>query len=194
VGCNGTCGSENGYLSGGVSSALPEYAWYPQVLLSVNASVEVMADSIIALATNLSLENNDSVTANIQNAASQILLLNANIGLSSDENGYLCNSYAAGNRSSLLVAVGNVIANRALVGFQTRGHTGVDVNLWVYGDPTGSLKGNLDNTQVGKVVQDILKLDLNQITQQLSNFQPYPSNTTSLSMKRKDNMEYALHN
>jgi len=186
VGCNGTCGSENGYLSGGVSSNLPDYAWYPQVLLSVNASVEVMADSIIGLATNLSIDNNNSVAANIQTAASEILLLNANINLAADENGYLCNSFAAGNRSSLLVAVGNVIANRALVGYSTRGHTGVDVNLWVYGDPVGSLTGNMDNTQVGKAVQDILQLDLNQITQQLSNFQPYPSNTTSMSMRRNE--------
>jgi len=191
VGCNGTCGNGNGFLGGGVSSAGPDYVWYPQVLLGVNASAEVMADSVVALATNMSIANNNSISDNIQSAASSILLVNANLILSAAETSYLCNSYVAGSTGSLIIAIGNVIANRALIGFQTRGHTGVDVNLWVYGDTSGSLKGNMDNTQVGTAVQQILQLNLNQITQELSNFQPYPN--SSLSTFNRNSMQYAMH-
>jgi alkaline phosphatase len=60
----------------------------------------------------------------------------------------------------------NMISHRAQVGWSTHGHSAVDVNI--YGT-TGShkLRGNNENTDVGKFLREYLDVDVDEITKEL---------------------------
>jgi len=62
--------------------------------------------------------------------------------------------------SSMNYTVGPMIADRALIGFTTNGHTGEDVVLYCY-DPRGTLiSGYVDNTDIGNFMADAIDADL----------------------------------
>jgi len=51
----------------------------------------------------------------------------------------------------------------------THGHSAVDVNIYAAGDPQHErLRGNHENTEIGKFIQDYLELDLEKITEALN--------------------------
>lgn len=60
----------------------------------------------------------------------------------------------------------DMISRRAQIGWSTHGHSAVDVN--VYGS-TGSeaLRGNQENTEIGKFLRDYLDVDVDAITKEL---------------------------
>jgi alkaline phosphatase len=60
----------------------------------------------------------------------------------------------------------NMISQRAQVGWSTHGHSAVDVNI--YGT-SGSdpLRGNNENTDVGKFLREYLDVDVDKITEEL---------------------------
>ena len=49
----------------------------------------------------------------------------------------------------LHTSIGSVLSHRALVGWTTPGHTGVDVNLYAYGKRPSTMHGVKENTAVG---------------------------------------------
>lgn len=52
------------------------------------------------------------------------------------------------------------ISERAGVAWTTRGHTGVDVNIYAFGPGSLSFRGNMDNTVLGRKLAEALGLDL----------------------------------
>lgn len=60
-----------------------------------------------------------------------------------------------------------MISKRAQIGWSTHGHSAVDVNI--YGSKgTEALKGNHENTDVGKFLRDYLNVDVDAITRELN--------------------------
>lgn len=57
-------------------------------------------------------------------------------------------------------AIGEIISRRAGLGWTTGGHTGVDVNLYAFGPGSERFRGNLDNTEVGRHVAELLGIAL----------------------------------
>lgn len=64
-------------------------------------------------------------------------------------------------------AVEHIISTRAALGWTTGGHTAVDVNLYAFGPGSEKLAGHHDNTHVGKVIAELLNLDLEAVTVKL---------------------------
>ncbi|KAG0243557.1 alkaline-phosphatase-like protein [Mortierella sp. GBAus27b] len=66
--------------------------------------------------------------------------------------------------------LGHALSRRAMLGWTTHGHTGVDVNLYADGDEDGyrELLGNHENTDIGEAMVKYLKLDLGIVTWRLT--------------------------
>jgi len=68
---------------------------------------------------------------------------------------------------NVMLGVDEVINRRAHIGFSTLGHTGIDINLYAYGDAEKLFKGNQENIDVGAKVADLLGFDLEELTKTL---------------------------
>lgn len=73
-------------------------------------------------------------------------------------------------RTPFLFAIDEVINRRARIGFTTRGHTAVDVNVYSYGPSSTLFNGNQENTDIGQKIATLLGLDLNSITEQVNTY------------------------
>lgn len=61
-----------------------------------------------------------------------------------------------------------MISRRARIGWSTHGHTAVDVNIYSSGSHWAEpVKGNVENTDVGKFLRDYLAVDVDEITKEL---------------------------
>lgn len=60
----------------------------------------------------------------------------------------------------------NMISRRAQVGWSTHGHSAVDVNIYGTAGSHG-LRGNNENTDIGKFLREYLDVDVNKITEEL---------------------------
>lgn len=61
-----------------------------------------------------------------------------------------------------------MISRRARIGWSTHGHTAVDVNIYSSGGRWAEpVKGNVENTDVGKFLRDYLAVDVDEITKEL---------------------------
>jgi alkaline phosphatase len=60
-----------------------------------------------------------------------------------------------------------ILSPHALVGWTTMGHTGVDVTLHAYGPGSERLRGHLGNDEVGRIVAELLGVDLAAVTERV---------------------------
>ncbi|KJE97608.1 alkaline phosphatase [Capsaspora owczarzaki ATCC 30864] len=61
-----------------------------------------------------------------------------------------------------------LVSNAAGIGWTTPGHSGVDVNLYAMGSSSSKIVGNLENTQVGQLIEEIFSFDLDAITKKVA--------------------------
>ncbi|SDJ19976.1 alkaline phosphatase [Alteribacillus bidgolensis] len=57
-------------------------------------------------------------------------------------------------------AINSVISDRALIGWTSSGHTGVDIPVYAYGPQSDSFNGFLDNTDLPKIMADVMNITL----------------------------------
>ena len=57
-------------------------------------------------------------------------------------------------------AFNEVVSRKAVLGWTTNGHTGVDVNLYAFGPGRERFIGNHDNTEIGRILADLLGVEL----------------------------------
>ncbi|KAI8973926.1 alkaline-phosphatase-like protein [Pilobolus umbonatus] len=67
----------------------------------------------------------------------------------------------------LITHLSNLVSTRANIGWTTRGHTAVDVNVYASGTHTELLQGSYENTYIGDFITQYLNLDLNDINRRL---------------------------
>ncbi|MGB0494715.1 MAG: alkaline phosphatase [Kangiellaceae bacterium] len=58
--------------------------------------------------------------------------------------------------NALVATITNIINDHSYTGWTTRGHTGVDVNLYAYGPRSAELAGHHDNTKIGQFIFNLL--------------------------------------
>jgi len=122
--------------------------WLPNVLLSVKKSVDYMAVTML---------NNPDIRSTVQQYAGVTLsdaeVANINYLFSYCQQ---INSYGP-----LLSALGRAVSSRAFIGWTTREHTAMDVNLYISGDNSADvLRGNNDNTDLARYMAKKLGLTL----------------------------------
>lgn len=125
------------------------YDWNPDVLARVSASTERMrelaaegADPADLLAEFASI---DSLGAEEQEM----------LRLAEEQDRYIDRAFA------------EIISRRALIGWTTYGHTAVDVNTYAFGPGASRLAGHRDNADVGRILADLLGLELEAATRRL---------------------------
>eukprot|EP01096_Ripella_sp_DP13-Kostka_P013454 TRINITY_DN5846_c0_g1_i1.p1 TRINITY_DN5846_c0_g1~~TRINITY_DN5846_c0_g1_i1.p1 ORF type:complete len:527 (+),score=238.39 TRINITY_DN5846_c0_g1_i1:69-1649(+) len=152
----------------------PIYTWYPNVLKQQTASVEYMLDKI-----------NAGITY------TEALATYANItDLNQDEINWLNKAFATVDNKAKLDSMGDVISNRAQIGFTTPGHTGEDINIYSYGKIPSSLRGVMRNTDVGNIIANEFGLrdKMNEIAKQLSSWMTFP--LEPFGNKKRDGHEH----
>lgn len=58
------------------------------------------------------------------------------------------------------MAINTVISDRALIGWTSNNHTGVDIPVYAYGPEADEFSGYLDNTDLPKIMADALGVEL----------------------------------
>ena len=124
------------------------YDWRPDTLARVGASLEVMVDQVISG----------------EAAPEQVLREHAGIERLTDAEQKRIEE--AGRKAGQLKPVlSDLTSRRSLLGWTTTGHTGVDVNLYAWGPGAARFRGHHDNTYVGRMLADLMNVNLEGMTQ-----------------------------
>ncbi|KAF9920045.1 hypothetical protein FBU30_010225 [Linnemannia zychae] len=143
---------------------IPEFFWKPEVIDRATKSTEQLSRELVAF-------NTDSSKNHTQKEREQFVkaeILRQGLGImdpTSEEIAFLANKET--NSLKVIPFLGHAISRRANLGWTTRGHTGVDVNLYAAGEEFSRLLGNRENIEIGEVMADYLKVDLSYITRKL---------------------------
>jgi alkaline phosphatase len=179
--------------TGGLATALqepghlPVYNWYPQVLAKASASCEYLASSL-----------QDYVSKQSPSISKQELktwindkLVVPGLGVSDATDKEL--SLLAEKPDVAVNTFAAIISLRAHLGWSTHGHTAVDVNIYSSGGPgTEKIRGNVENTDVGKFLSDYLEVDVDEITKDLTrSVLNNPSNEFHAAMDEEATLNWA---
>lgn len=143
-------------------STYPEYLWKPEVIKRVKASTNVLAQKLLGFPSHDTKHRREFVRRTI---------LKDGLGITDptdEEIAHLAKPDLLLNETQ--VYMGHAVSRRALLGWTTQGHTGVDVNLFADGDADGykDLLGNNDNTEIGDALVKFMGANLGFITWRLS--------------------------
>ena len=122
------------------------YELRPEALRGVTASLDRMADSILAGATP------ESVVARYSGAPP-----------TQDERAILQRAIDTGkplDLAAVVAALSEIISRRALLGWTTGGHTAVDVGLYAFGPGSERFRGTHDNTEIAHLLADLMGIRL----------------------------------
>ncbi|PNH38027.1 hypothetical protein VD0004_g8769 [Verticillium dahliae] len=153
--------------TGGLGTALqepghlPVYNWFPRALAKANASSEFLS---LQLAKHVA-ENPGEHKGKLRSWVNETLIYGG-LGITDvhpEELDALVEAPLAA-----ITTLAAIISLRAHVGWSTHGHTAVDVNIYSSGGrDTEKIRGNVENTDVGKFLRDWLDLDVAPITEEL---------------------------
>ncbi|KAF9913196.1 hypothetical protein EC991_003656 [Linnemannia zychae] len=142
----------------------PEYLWRPEVISRATASTEKLTLQLYHFNT----QTNKPPTQKEREHFVRTQILENGLGITDptdEEIAFLADKEPDYLR--VLPFLGHAISRRANLGWTTLGHTGVDVNLYATGDGYSNLLGNHENTEIGEVMSNYLKVDLSYITRKL---------------------------
>lgn len=133
----------------------PHYGWYPAVLANASHSASYLAHKL----------NDDWFEADKRKSYINKKYAQDGLGIwdATDEELDLLIE----NPGFAVYYFADMISRRAQIGWSTHGHSAVDVNIYGYGDVDG-LRGNHENTDVGKFLRDFLDVDVDTITKELN--------------------------
>ncbi|RKP27134.1 alkaline-phosphatase-like protein [Syncephalis pseudoplumigaleata] len=141
----------------------PEYNWHPEVIAAIRKSTWELATAIV----------NAPGEHRRQYIKETVLGKWAGIHDASDADlDFL--SDTARSYEDRRVYLTEMINRRAMLGWTSRDHTGVDVNLYAYGKAAVErMRGSHENTDIGRFIADYLGLDLKSITDKLRSAKPF---------------------
>ncbi|RFU78421.1 repressible alkaline phosphatase precursor [Trichoderma arundinaceum] len=158
--------STSDHETGGLALALqepghlPVYNWYPRALANASSSAEFLASELRTYAASTT-----SSRADLKRWINEELVI-PGLGISNASDDEL--SALADNAEAAVEVFSAIISLRAHVGWSTHGHTAVDVNIYSSGGPgTEKIRGNVENTDVGKFLRNYLDVDVDEITKEL---------------------------
>lgn len=137
-------------------STYPRYRWLPEALSNASHSAEYSAGALNAYIINGGKHIKEYINS----------LVKDGLGIVDPTAEELDRLYKLPLLSVYTFA--EMISRRARIGWATHGHSAVDVNIYAYpAEGSDALRGNHENTEIGKFLQDYLELDVEPITHQL---------------------------
>ncbi|UNI17277.1 Alkaline phosphatase [Purpureocillium takamizusanense] len=162
--------------TGGLATALqepghlPVYNWYPQALAQASSSCERLAGK---LQDYVSKQPSPLSQSDLKTWINDELVVSG-LGVTDATDEEL--SLLATDPDDATSNFAAIISLRAHVGWSTHGHTAVDVNVYSSGGPqAASIRGNVENTDVGKFLSHYLDVDVDAITEELREKTARPS-------------------
>ncbi|WQF75211.1 Putative alkaline phosphatase, alkaline-phosphatase-like, core domain superfamily [Colletotrichum destructivum] len=153
--------------TGGLATALqepghlPVYNWYPKALAKATASAEHLSKKFIQHVASSRSQNKDELKAWVNKK-----LVVPGLGIEDAHPAELQALVDHPEASVLTFAA--MISLRAHVGWSTHGHTALDVNVYsTGGDEAQKIRGNIENTEIGKFLRGYLNVDVDAITEEL---------------------------
>ncbi|KAI0128913.1 alkaline phosphatase [Xylariales sp. AK1849] len=147
-----------------VSPDYPEYLWYPAVLANASSSSSHLAHKLhrhLASTPVSSVESDEDLKAYIND---ELVIPGLGIRDATDEE----LTEIVGDPVHAQPLLAKMISVRAQIGWSTQGHSAVDVNIYSSGGPgTDAIRGNVENTDVGKFLQEYIGVDVSAITEEL---------------------------
>ncbi|KAK3953330.1 alkaline-phosphatase-like protein [Pseudoneurospora amorphoporcata] len=144
--------------TGGLSTAwqapseLPVYNWHPTILARANASSEYLTFLLLKHIA----ETGDKEDSLLRWINDELVVKHLDIHDASEVE---LNSIAS-NPALAVQLFARLVSVRARVGWSTHGHSAVDVNIYSSGGRgTDKIRGNVENTDVGKFLRGWLDLD-----------------------------------
>jgi alkaline phosphatase len=143
------------------SPEYPEYLWYPSVLANASSSSSYLAHKLHRhLATSGSVSDKD-LKSYINN---ELVVPGLGIVDATDEE----LTAVAQHPIAAQPLLARMISVRAQIGWSSHGHSAVDVNIYSSGGPgTDAIRGNVENTDVGKFLREYIDVDVDAITVEL---------------------------
>jgi len=138
------------------------YAWHPEVLHRIQGSHGAMFD---AAGKGWNALGEDATQSDSVAVITDVLADMAAI-----DDVTAAETEALGNQTGsygLNYVISDIIGRRAVIGWTTRGHTAVDVNLYAFGPGSEHFRGNMDNTRVGEILAMLMDADLDALTSDL---------------------------
>ncbi|EJS42177.1 pho8p [Saccharomyces arboricola H-6] len=153
-----------------VTASYPEYVWYPQVLANATHSGEFLKRKLVDFVHNHK-DANSKVKEYIKHE-----ILEKDLGIFDYTNDDLKTLIHLGdNANAIQDKLNDMVSFRAQIGWTTHGHSAVDVNIYAYTNKKTTwskvleqLQGNHENTEVGQFLEDFLELNLNEVTELIS--------------------------
>ncbi|KAI1201241.1 alkaline-phosphatase-like protein [Nemania serpens] len=147
-----------------INANYPQYLWYPQVLANATASSEHLARR---LWEHMAKSTAKDVAIEDLKAFVNDELVIPGLGVSDATDDEL--AAVALHPELAQPAFAEMISRRAQIGWSTHGHSAVDVNIYSSGGPgTEALRGNVENTDVGKFLRSYLAVDVDAVTRELN--------------------------
>ncbi|KXH52859.1 alkaline phosphatase [Colletotrichum nymphaeae SA-01] len=155
--------------TGGLATALqepghlPVYNWYPKALAKASASAELLSKKFLQKVASTS-----GKTLNKEELKQWVNKELVVPGLGID-NAHPEELQALVDHPEVSVQTfAAMISLRAHVGWSTHGHTALDVNVYsTGGEEAQKIRGNVENTDVGKFLRGYLNVDVDAITEEL---------------------------
>lgn len=151
--------------TGGLATALqepghfPVYDWYPQALANASASCEYLT-----LKFYEHLQETDQTEKQLKSWTNENLIVKG-LGIHDATDAEL--TALVNEPEAAINYLAAMISLRAHIGWSTHGHTAVDVNIYSSGAGAEALRGNVENTDVGKFLREYLDVDVSDITKEL---------------------------
>ncbi|KAL7415153.1 alkaline-phosphatase-like protein [Mrakia frigida] len=142
-------------------SIYPTYAYYPSALENVTRSTIFLGEHILTRAESRGGEDVEESWVKEQ-------IFGKGLGIEDGTDEELERVRAVqGDAVKLDNVLADMVSRRAQLGWSTHGHSGVDVNLYMY-PRQPDFHGSKENTEVGEFIAKHLKLDLEPITTKLN--------------------------
>ncbi|KAI0844868.1 alkaline phosphatase-like protein [Daldinia vernicosa] len=160
----GTSDHETGGLSVArqVNVDYPQYLWYPAVLANASSSSEYLAHRLREHLAHSTDHSVDKLKKSINEE-----FVKPGLGIFDASDAEL--TMVALSPEQAQYSFAQMISVRAQIGWSTHGHSAVDVNIYSSGGPGAeAIRGNVENTDVGKFLRDYLNVDVDAITKELN--------------------------
>lgn len=138
----------------------PEYLWYPAVLANASYSSLYLAHQL-----HQHLAGGGESGKELQNYINEKLVV-PGLGIldATDEELAKIAKYPILAQQYFA----EMVSRRAQIGWSSHGHSAVDVNIYSSGGPgTDAIRGNVENTDVGKFLREYIDVDVEAITKEL---------------------------
>jgi alkaline phosphatase len=153
--------------TGGLATAwqtpghLPVYNWHPSILANANASSEYLAALLSKHVDEIKGEKKESLKDWINTH-----LVIGRLGIANALDDEL--DALAADPGQAVPLFSAMVSRRARIGWSTAGHSAVDVNIYSSGGGGAEkIRGNVENTDIGKFLREYLAVDVDEITREL---------------------------